>query len=231
MRRYPLRIEQKVSCSDVESFIRYVNQYKCEEKTKGLAIFAEITATGGVFRAYLDYHLGVDEAGWCKHTVYYMCPATVEWSRWNQNNRRLMTQGQFAEFLEETQLDVREPDGATLLEIIKTMQAKTDVWFSSAIRLENGNVQLRYDESTEARAGAKGQFEVPTRFKLGLVLFEGGLLYGIEARLKYQLVDRAVKFRYELVNPHIVVEDAIKSMLEAVAKETGVKPFRGRTID
>jgi uncharacterized protein YfdQ (DUF2303 family) len=226
MRRSPLRIRQEVKMSDLESFIRYLVQFS-EKDPETLEIFVEFTKTGGFFRGILDYH--GEDPGWCHHQVSYTCPITVEWARWQNKNRVQMTQFDFATFLEEAQLDVVEPPGATLLEIIQTMQAKTDVQFASAIRLENGNVQLRYDESTEARAGAKGQFEVPTRFKLGLRLFEGGDSYAIEARLRYRLSEKRVVFSYDLVNTHLVVEAAFMAMVERVEKETGVKPFRGQT--
>ena len=88
-----------------------------------------------------------------------------------------------------------------MLDMATTIQAKTDINFSSAKRLQNGQVQLQYTETIDARAGANGALEIPKEFTLGLRIFKNGGGYRLKARLKYRLNAGTLKFWYELDRP------------------------------
>jgi uncharacterized protein YfdQ (DUF2303 family) len=218
----PRRIRQHPKFREVGSFVAYVNAFKTEHSR----IFVEFSETGGAFMAILDYH-APDEPAWCEHRATYDCPATVEWKRWCQNNRKEMPQQTFAEFLEENLTAIVDPPGAAVLEIARKLVAKTTVDFVSAVRLENGNEQFVYEERTEAKAGEKGQLTVPSELKLGVKLFQGGDTYELKARLRYRLREKKLVFWYELVNPHLVVEDALGQLLTQIGAATKIEPLAG----
>jgi hypothetical protein len=79
-----------------------------------------------------------------------------------------MSQAQFAEHLEDMAHTIVEPSAADLLEVAKTFQAKRNVDFSQAVRLDSGDVELSYAETTTAKVGTKGHIEVPSVFTLAL---------------------------------------------------------------
>ena len=91
------------------------------------------------------------------------------------------------------------------------MQAKTEANFSSSRRLDNGQVQLAYTETIDARAGS-GQIEIPREFSIGVRLFKNGTGYKLRARLKYRLGAGKVRFWYELDRPQQAIDNAARAL-------------------
>lgn len=218
----PLRIKSKAVFNEVDSFARYVQDFA----TESTAIFADVGENGGSFCAILDYHKQ-GKPGWSQHLAVYTCPVTVEWRRWREGNLRTVPQKQFAEYIENNQREIVSPPGATILEIVRSLVATSKVEFESAVRLQNGNVQFKYEKTTEARAGEKGALEIPELFSLGMALFQGGEAYALEARLRYSIEEKKLNFRYELVNPHLVVMDALNRLVAKVRTATKIEPYIG----
>jgi uncharacterized protein YfdQ (DUF2303 family) len=219
----PKRIQETVTCDDLESFIKYVGRFTTEETV----IFARGShKVDASFKAVFDYHH--TQPGWGHHTAIYAPIPTEEWMRWRLADKARMRQAELGAFLEENLKEIVEPNGATLVEIARRLEATSTVKFASGHRLQNGNVELRYEEVTQARVGEKGTLHVPEMFAIGLALFEGGAAYRIDCRLKYTIREGQLQIWYELVNPYLVVKDALKQMCERIEKETGVPLFRGR---
>lgn len=159
--------------------------------------------------------------GWRDHRVEYKAEYTPEFDNWVRHNKQPKSQGEFAEFIEDNLADITEPGAQLLLDVATTMQAKTDINFSSAKRLQNGQVQLQYTEAIDARAGVNGALEIPKEFSLGLRIFKNGDGYKLKARLKYRLNAGTVKFWYELDRPERAVEDAFAGYVQRVRDESG----------
>jgi uncharacterized protein YfdQ (DUF2303 family) len=176
--RNPTRKRGKPQFQELESWVHYVNKHKDEHTM--LFVDTRLLA----FLAVVDHH-GKDLAGWSEHVALFTPLKTVEWARWEANNKKKFSQKEFAEFLEENLEQIIKPVGAEVLEVARRLEAQTSVDFTSAVRLDNGNQEFRYEEKTEAKAGEKGAVQVPSVFKLGLALFEGGVAYELTARLRY----------------------------------------------
>jgi uncharacterized protein YfdQ (DUF2303 family) len=157
-------------------------------------------------------------AGWRDHRAVYNAELSREFATWFKNNKQVKEQEDFAVFIEDNIADVMEPSGDVLLQIALTLQAKTEVNFSSSKRLDNGQVQLTYTENIDARAG-NGNIDIPREFAIGCRLFKNGEGYKVRARLKYRLGGGKVKFWYELDRPENVIEDAFTAYVEK-ARET-----------
>jgi uncharacterized protein YfdQ (DUF2303 family) len=164
--------------------------------------------------------------GWRDFRAVYTAALSREFSTWLTNNKRPMEQEEFAIYLEDNIADVCEPSGDTLLQVALSLQAKTEVQFSSHKRLDNGQVQLTYNEVTDARAGA-GMIEIPREFRIGLRLFKNGDGYKLRARLKYRLAAGKVKFWYELDRPENAVEEAFQAYIDQ-ARENGFTVLIGK---
>lgn len=168
-------------------------------------------------------------AGWRDHRAEFVAEFTPEFKRWLENNgsHKAKTQTEFAEFIEDNLADITEPAAHQLLEVATTIQAKTDISFSSAKRLQDGQVQLGYTETINATAGVNGGLTIPKEFQLGLRIFKNGTGYIVKARLKYRLGNGNVKFWYELDRPERAVEDAFAGYVDMVREQSGYSVLVG----
>ncbi|SRR5579883_308355 len=218
----PLRVRQQVEFHDADSFTDYVTDF---EKMGASRIF--FNAEKETFAAILDYHEGAGAApGWCEHVATFTPRRSAEFQTWMGQNRKQFTQVDFARFLEENLPDVVEPDGAALLEIALTFEAKKDVEFSSGVRLQNGQIQFTYNEVVRG-AAQKGTLEVPEQFVLGIPIHAGGPAYRIAVRFRWRLQEGKAVFWYEIVRPHRFVEDALKELRAKVADDTQTAVLAG----
>jgi uncharacterized protein YfdQ (DUF2303 family) len=143
-----------------------------------------------------------------------------------KHDKNPMEQEEFAVFLEDNVADIVEPSGEIMLAMALTLQAKTEANFQSSRRLDNGQVQLHYTETIDARAGA-GQLEIPREFAIGIRLFKNGEGYRLRARLKYRVGGGKVKFWYELDRPENAIDDAFADYVGKV-RDAGFDPLLGR---
>jgi uncharacterized protein YfdQ (DUF2303 family) len=165
--------------------------------------------------------------GWRDHRAEFKAEYTPEFENWLRNNKQPKDQGAFAEFIEDNFADLAGDDAQTLLDVATTIQAKTNINFGSAKRLQNGQVQLTYTEDIDARAGASGALEIPKEFTLGLRIFKNGAGYKLRARLKYRLASGSVKFWYELDRPERSIEDAFAGYVETLREKSGYQVLIG----
>lgn len=184
---------------------------------------------GAQFRAVMDY----DEPKvprWRTHRANYICLLTPEWLRWTNHAKDIFEQVQFAEFLEENQLQVVMPPGAELLEMVQNLEGKQSAEFKSFKRLSNGKAVLEYREEISLKGTTSfddGKIEVPTMLTLGIAPFQGGPCYKVQARLKYRVNAGHINFSYDLVDPHVVIRDAVSEMIKTIKEQTGIEPLMG----
>jgi uncharacterized protein YfdQ (DUF2303 family) len=226
----PRRKRAKVQVDDGDSFIRYVKNHK----QPGTALYGRANLSGGSFLGVIDAHEGADDAlaaqqpAWGEHRVHYVMEQTPEWKRWVGSNGQPIGQQAFAEFIEDMLADIQKPSGIDMLEIAKSLVMKNDVNFSSALRLDNGQVQLSYVETIDQKAGQGGAMTVPTEFELALQPFVGSPRYLVKARLRTKLTpQRTVQFTYLIDRPHKVVETAFKEVRDKIAEATGLPVLLG----
>jgi uncharacterized protein YfdQ (DUF2303 family) len=209
---------------DLPSFITYC---KDQAKTDQGYIYAN-TDTRSFTAVFNDYR-NTDLPGWRDHRAHYAAAFTPEFRRWQDNNgpTKAKNQTEFAEFIEDNFADLAPDCAQQLLDVATTIQAKTDINFSSAKRLHDGQVQLAYTEVIDAKAGADGALTIPREFELGLRLFKNGEGYKLKARLKYRLGNGGVKFWYELDRPERSIEDAFNGYIKTVQEASGYSVLIG----
>ncbi|MFC5548168.1 DUF2303 family protein [Massilia aerilata] len=219
----PYRKSGAVVLSDLPSFLQYVADQAAEDSCYIYA-HADTRALVAVLNDHEQGHGGLP--AWRDFRVSYTAELSREFSAWYKNDRKPMDQEEFAVFLEDNVADISEPSGETMLQVALTLQAKTEVAFSSHRRLDNGQVQLTYTENIDARAGA-GDIMIPREFALGLRLFKNGDGYKVRARLKYRLGGGKVKFWYELDRVENAIEDAFNAYVDK-ARESGFTVLIGK---
>lgn len=220
----PHRKRGTLTLLNVESLIQHAKDQGCEPTGY---IYAD-PDTRVIQAIYNDNKHG-DHPGWRDHCAKFTADYTPEFKLWITHNghERARQQVEFAEFIEENIADIAA-GGSDLLTVATTLQAKTEIDFKSARRLDNGQNQLTYVENVSASAGANGALVIPTRFDLALRIFKNGDRYKIGARLKYRLGGGHVKFWYELDRPHIAVEEAFKGYIDKVASDSGYTVLMGK---
>lgn len=220
----PRRVEETVTMHTAESFSRYVSTFK----NPNTAIFADLTPVAGTFVAVIDYHQPVLASepipNWGRHRVAYVPKKTVEWTRWQEVDRKKMSQQEFALFLEENTPAVVSPPGADLLAIVNALEINGAVTFQSAQRLASGSVSFQYVNEQKAKAG---NMEVPTEFALRLPIYEGEAPSPINARLRWRLTGGQLGLWFELVNPHVAITDALEVIAARIQTGTAINPYRG----
>lgn len=218
----PTRKRGKATLSDTASFIAYFMRHAAPNES---AIYGNFDPPS--FTAVLDDHSTDGTAGWREHVAKYACPLSVEWATWTGANKVKMKQVDFAQFIEDNLPDIVEPAAAHMLEVSRTLEAKKAVNFASGVRLANGEVQFTYEEKVDGSAG-KGQFHVPEIFSIGIPVFQRGVRYRIEARLRYRIAEGGqLAMWFDLVRHHKVLEDAVVETWAEIEAKTGQTIFNG----
>lgn len=166
-------------------------------------------------------------SGWGDHRATLCLRATPEWQRWMARDGKIEGQTRFAEHVEDCLADIVEPEGAVMLELAQHFQAAAKVNFRSAKQLADGQRQLVYEETIEAKAGQRGEITIPQHFVVGVAPFEGSAGYRIRARLRYRLAEGTLYIGYVLDRPDKVVRAAFDDVLAEVETTTGLKSFAG----
>lgn len=217
----PYRAKGHATFKAVESFNTYVGRHFVEHASWLYADYDEFRVT-----AVFNDH-PVDSAGWKDFRATFQAERSRELHTWIASNKKTMDQVTFAEFIEANIADVLEPGGTTLLDVALTLTASTSIEFASAKRLDNGQTQLVYKETVDAKAGS-GSIEIPREFVIGIPLFKHGDPYRLTARLKYRLYSGSVKFWYEIDQLENKVEIVFRDYVGQIVTGVGQPVLTGK---
>ncbi len=213
---HPDRKAGRYTVFDAAGFVSYVTRHATEytelyadvEKLQILAVF------DGHGPAALP-----DAAGREQHRATLVLRHTPAWKAWLGIDRKLLSQVEFAEHVEDRLVDVAEPPAADLLEIAQTLISKKSVDFEGSNRLQDGNTVLEYREHTATTAGKKGELAVPDRITLGLIPFRGADMYKVTARLRTRLDGARLFLGVVLDRPEDVIETAFNDIVQVIGEE------------
>jgi uncharacterized protein YfdQ (DUF2303 family) len=225
----PRRKTGRVSLTDTESFIAYSKRHGSLETA---TIWCQADYSNGKvsFAAVLNDHgEKPDDQQWRDHTASFKPEFSEEWKRWDGHDKKEFNQAGFASFLEENLKDIASvagsPTGTQMLEMALSFEANQDMRFKSAIRLQNGGVQMNFVQDDDASTLAKMQMF--DRFSLGMPIYWNGDAYQVDARLRYRVRDGKLTFWFELIRSDKVLEAATKTLIEKIKDGTGFPFFFG----
>jgi uncharacterized protein YfdQ (DUF2303 family) len=215
----PPRLLGHTTLRDEESFIAFVKLHR----TENTDLYYSVDRPGfmAVFNAPR-----VGEPAWGDHKASYQCPLSPQWQQWKDNDGKRMNQEEFALFVERNLPDIVTPVAADLLEVVTTLQAKKKVNFVSGLRLSNGANEFTYEEQIDGSA-AKGKLQIPEEITLGIPVFHNGQGYAVQAKFRYRIQDSRLSMWYELVRPHVIVEDATKELRQRIEAATELAALNG----
>lgn len=204
----PLRTRGTATLHDPADFTEYVNRLRDVDHT---TVWADPDA--GRLVAVFDDHADFADPGWRSHTATLVLKVDPDWTAWLALDNKPGGQAQLAEHIENLAHTVIDPDPATMLEIARTFDAHRNVNFRSGVRLDNGDVQLEYEEITKAKAGERGELEIPSAFTIRVAPFLGVQAADISARLRWRIADGQLSIGYALLRPDRVRRDIISSLI------------------
>lgn len=191
---------------------------------------AEIWVSGnGNVVSVLDAHHG-DQPAWQQHRAQLSLEFSPEWIRWDSVSGKLLGQEQFAEFLEGSAADVLNPEAATILEVAQSLEATTKVDFESAYRTADGQRGFRYKETTTAKAGQRGQLEIPATLTLALRVYVGQEPNLVGARFRYRLSADGLRLGVVIDRQAEILEQALTDVANQISiavRDTGTVVLHG----
>jgi len=212
-----------VTVRDVPSFLAVYGKHASPDAE----VFAD--RTRATITAILDAHTGHGGTPqWQGHRVMLALKHTDAFNAWSGVNGKMMSQNDFAEFIEDRRADIITPAAADVLELAQTFQATTKVDFKSSTILKTGQRQLSYVESIDASAGHRGEMAVPDHLQLAVAIFEGATVAdAITARLRFRIVDGKLNLAVILDQLGDVVRAAFEGVIADVQADIKVPVLRG----
>lgn len=176
-----------------------------------------------------DHGPGRGDEQWRDHTAGFTPEKSIEWERWISKDRQPFAQKDFAEWIEENGKDIAavdgQPTGAQMLEMALNMEANQETRFKSALRLQNGGVQLMFVQDDDAQTVAK--MELFRGFSIGIPVFWSGASFRIDARLRYRQREGKLTFWYELIRADKILEAAARDLIVAIQAGTDLPLYLG----
>lgn len=206
----PERIKASNEFADAESFAKYVNDFK-DADTR---IFASVK--GGMVRAVLDYHRP-SQARWGDHVATLSPMKSPEWAALLSTCGKQMGQVEFAEWLEEWNHIIIDPQSAAMVEVAMNLQGSVNGQFQSTFNRANGSATFSYQEDVTTN-----QVRVPDRMHLTLSPYWGSKLVNVCVFVRFRIVDKRPKFILALSGVQKIESDALLEIVTEVESATGL---------
>lgn len=218
----PRRKAGTVEVLDADAFVAYLAKHGIAGQTEVWSDLERQQLT-----AVLDAHSDT-AASWEGHRLKLVLRRTPAWMAWTHRDSHWMAQRDFAEHIEANAPDVKRPSSADMLELAESFQAKLNTLFESTEVLAGGKRALVFKETTEAKAGHRGQLEIPKDIELTLRPFYGGPVYAVTARFRYRINSGQLSMSYQLDRPSDVLEAAYVDLTKSIGEQIDFTVWAGR---
>jgi uncharacterized protein YfdQ (DUF2303 family) len=242
-RKAPERKKGTSELTTAESFVAQVNR----SKDADTVIFADVKdRKAPKLIAVFDYNkagaTGAPRFG--EHRAIYKYPVSEQWKAWTASPLELISQTDFAEFLEARIMDVIEGAGVgkttkafceqlgiglatpqRLMELSKGLSLHAEHKLIQNVNIGSGETQLGFSEDHKDVAGAP--LKIPGGFAIAIPVFLGGAAYQIPVRLRYRVKDGMVRWTLQPQRLDEVWDDAINEAVADIAKKTELTTLFG----
>ncbi len=208
----PIRANGSRHLASPEAFLAYVDRHA----SAATVVYGDRTQAQLV--AVVNDHAPGASPGWRDHRAVLQAEASEAWKAWKPMHRKAVPQAAFCDFLEDHLPDVQEPAGADLLELLRDLRGRKDVAWSSGVNLDNGDVQLSYQEETTAESSRKGAVVIPKLVTLAIEVFRGVPHYKMPCRLRYRIQEGRLFFILVIDQIEEIEEAAFRDLLELIRK-------------
>lgn len=219
----PQRRDERVTLTEVDSFIAFIARWGGPDTV----VYADPTAVR--FEAVLDDHPAgpeVSDTAWRGHRAIYTCPRSPEWKAWVDRADKVMSQTEFADWIESRLEDLVARQGfpmpTDMLMVARQLNIKTSGEFRRDFDPTSGDYHMVSKSTTEP-----GSTTIPRAFMICVAIFEGGDRYDIEARVRFTISDGHPKFAYTLHRAAEIQRDAFTSVRKQIAEAAKVPILAG----
>jgi len=223
----PLRKTGAAKLDDLDSFVWYVKEHGNAARCR---IYTSVDYKTGElrFKAVFNDH-EQETAAWRDFSAAFSPALSLEWQRWTSNNRKAMSQSEFAVFIEDNLPEIATieglPTGTDMLQLATNFEATSDKKFKAGHRLQSGGVSIEYIDQEDA--GTLARMQVFEKFALGMPVYFNDTPYRIDARLKYRVREGKLALWYELIRPETIIEHAARELIDSVRNQSGMPVLFG----
>ena len=238
-RTTPETLKGSTTLHNCQSFIDFVNRYKDDtsaifynqDKQKVTCIFDCATKNNTSFE---------------QHKADYAFPFSDELKEWKEHNGDVMTQIDFAFFIEKNVLDLADPDKTAESEALKEIRLRIGGHFaavSKMVELSRGisihsdeRATVKYDPNTgestvdfsSEHTDATGEkVKVPNMFLIVIPILKGGKSYQLPCRLRHRLKNGQIIWWYEVIDLDKAIAAAIDEELNKIKEDISLPVFYG----
>jgi uncharacterized protein YfdQ (DUF2303 family) len=244
VRTEPERRKGTAMHRELTSFIEHFNRFADDDS----AIFASPDPRQPRLLAVLDYHRKTSDGApqFGEHRSIYEPPLSEEWKAWTSTNGNVMSQSDFAQFLEDRISDVIQPGvvnedhalaefanlvGGTfaspskLIELSRGLAVNVEERVKQAVNLSSGAISVQYE--AVHGDGRGNPLEIANLFLIAIPVFRSGALYRIPVRLRYRVSQGRLSWFYQLCRADKTFDHAFEEISKKAAEETSASVFVG----
>lgn len=250
LRERPRRRKGRSSVDSALSLVQFMQRYKGPNTT----LWASLEDTSASLSAVInDHHVGYDgEPEFADFGATYAPRFSKEWIDWTGRASQAMSQGDFAEFIEERLADIASPSTehpitsplvleifdrmevepappARLLQVSRGLRVNVNSQSVNARNLSTGETEVSFKDEHVTTDTQGNKLRVPSAFLLEIPVFDNAPRVQVAAFLRYNVQPNGgVKWLYRLFRPHLVRQEQFMALVSEVGNETGVPVFYGK---
>jgi len=221
----PLRQKTQRSISRVDDFIAYVNRFKKQATSiylDNLTYRAEIDhrEAAEVDDKATTFQVIPERLTWGDHSVSLTIERSESLKRWLAAQNRGLSQEEFAELLEERNMDIALPTAAEMLEVVQDLHITKNAAVTRAVR-SNGKHSITFAENTEAKG--LNNVDLPTTFTIRTQAFaRQDVTIELIALLRVRLRDAHPTFVFQFIRLEEELELALQSISDRIKDGTSL---------
>lgn len=177
-----------------------------------------------------------------KHRIAYAYPLSDTWKAWVEKDGEVMSQGDFAEWIEDHIADLTSPEDAEkiwlerdfqttvatpsgLIQISRGLQINVEAKVKNVVTLQSGAAQIAFEEN---HLGSDGKpLTIPGLFLLQVAPFAGGEKIRVPVRLRYRVVAGQTRWFFSMHRPDIYITERLTDDIATVAEKTALPVYEG----
>ncbi len=219
--------------TSTESFNSYVNKHKNEDQTIIVAD-SNVPAVKAIFNDD-----GKDTPAWSDFSAKLELKFSRQWLKWIEKNNRLMSQEEFAQFIEDNRIDfmcggehklndevVKTVNPVEFKKLILDLNLSVSEKIKSKLDVVTGETIVSYsNEDTGDKT-----FKVPSFFVIVIPVYKTGDYFKVIVRMRRRTSDGRVQFGFLIDQVDQAIESAFEKICKRV-KEGQTKENNGDSVE
>ena len=170
-------------------------------------------------------------ARWQRHRAIYKPAKSKEWTTWTSKAGQLMSQADFADFLEANLQDLAGPEGdrkvpspADLMTLALTLKVTSEDVLESQINRTTGEYHL----VAKVEQKTTGEAKIPKEFDILVPVYENGDLLRVTCRFRMKKDGAGFKFGWVIPTAERLERSAWQAICKRISETTTLPIFFGQ---